>query len=380
MDQHKVGSFLKELRREKGITQEHLAEAFHTTNRSVSRWENGKTMPDISLLIELADFYDVDVTELIEGERKSENKNEATREAAVKMADYVDEQQSRFLTWLRGMSLMGVLVMVAVLALQTLNYEPGVMSFECYGLSVVAFVVMVILALYANGRLEKISTRKKFFVACKVLVIIAGTAVLSFMINVFALLIVVFLAESEPFQNQSGIENYDKASILENYGGDIDSGLFLFPDETGNMIEPSYEISMKTGLFDSDGYAILQAQYNKEDYDAEVERLSGIECMLEFSDTKVVQTVQYDEESYALPAYVTIDGFDNTYEYALVNEEKCEITYILLCYPNYVDLGPYKECLKLDKSEYEIEDALNQFSIYAHSFDGGQSWMEYSDL
>ena len=41
MDQQKVGSFLKELRREKGITQEQLAEEFHTTNRSVSRWENG---------------------------------------------------------------------------------------------------------------------------------------------------------------------------------------------------------------------------------------------------------------------------------------------------------------------------------------------------
>ena len=41
MDQQKVGSFLKELRQEKGITQEQLAEEFHTTNRSVSRWENG---------------------------------------------------------------------------------------------------------------------------------------------------------------------------------------------------------------------------------------------------------------------------------------------------------------------------------------------------
>ena len=42
MDQQKVGSFLKELRREKGITQEQLAEEFHTTNCSVSRWERGK--------------------------------------------------------------------------------------------------------------------------------------------------------------------------------------------------------------------------------------------------------------------------------------------------------------------------------------------------
>ena len=79
MDQQKVGSFLKELRQEKGITQEQLAEEFHTTNRSVSRWENGRNMPDISLLVELADFYDVDVRELIDGERKSEMMNEEVR-------------------------------------------------------------------------------------------------------------------------------------------------------------------------------------------------------------------------------------------------------------------------------------------------------------
>ena len=72
MDQKKVGSFLKELRKEKGITQEQLAEKLNVSGRSVSRWETGNNMPDISLLVEIADFYDVDVREIIEGERKSE--------------------------------------------------------------------------------------------------------------------------------------------------------------------------------------------------------------------------------------------------------------------------------------------------------------------
>ena len=51
MDQTKIGSFLKELRMEKGLTQAKLAEQFNTTNRSVSRWETGSTLPDISILI-----------------------------------------------------------------------------------------------------------------------------------------------------------------------------------------------------------------------------------------------------------------------------------------------------------------------------------------
>lgn len=59
MDQVKIGRFMRELRKEKALTQEQLAEKFGVSNRTVSRWENGNNMPDISILIELADFYGV---------------------------------------------------------------------------------------------------------------------------------------------------------------------------------------------------------------------------------------------------------------------------------------------------------------------------------
>ncbi|MBO4347793.1 MAG: helix-turn-helix transcriptional regulator, partial [Lachnospiraceae bacterium] len=91
MDQKKIGTFLKELRKEKGITQEELAEHLNVSNRSVSRWETGSNMPDISLLTDIADFYDVDVREIIEGERKN-NMNEELREVADKMADYAHNE------------------------------------------------------------------------------------------------------------------------------------------------------------------------------------------------------------------------------------------------------------------------------------------------
>ena len=54
MNQIKIGSFLKELRNEKGITQEQFAEQLGVSNRTVSRWETGSNMPDISLLVEIA--------------------------------------------------------------------------------------------------------------------------------------------------------------------------------------------------------------------------------------------------------------------------------------------------------------------------------------
>ncbi len=57
MDQQKIGTFLKQLRQERQLTQENLAEIMCVTNRSVSRWENGVNLPDLPTLIQLADFY-----------------------------------------------------------------------------------------------------------------------------------------------------------------------------------------------------------------------------------------------------------------------------------------------------------------------------------
>ena len=64
MDLQKIGACLRELRKEKGLTQEQLAAHFNVSVKTVSRWENGVHMPDIELLLELADFYEVDLRAL----------------------------------------------------------------------------------------------------------------------------------------------------------------------------------------------------------------------------------------------------------------------------------------------------------------------------
>ena len=93
MDQKKIGLFLKKLRIEKGLTQEQLAEKLNVSNRSVSRWETGSTLPDISLIIDLADYYEVDIKELVEGERKSEIMNKELAETFDKIAEYSVERK-----------------------------------------------------------------------------------------------------------------------------------------------------------------------------------------------------------------------------------------------------------------------------------------------
>ena len=88
MDQKKIGGFLKQLRKEKGITQQNLAEVLGVSGRTVSRWETGFNMPDLDLLIEIADYYDVEIREILDGERKSEIMDKEMKETVLKVADY----------------------------------------------------------------------------------------------------------------------------------------------------------------------------------------------------------------------------------------------------------------------------------------------------
>lgn len=95
MNLQKTGEFLKHLRKNKELTQEQLAEHFHVSTRTVSRWETGSNMPDVEMLIELADFYAVDVREIIDGERKSENMDTETKDTLKKVAEYAAAENKR---------------------------------------------------------------------------------------------------------------------------------------------------------------------------------------------------------------------------------------------------------------------------------------------
>lgn len=86
MDQIRIGTFLAELRREKGLTQEQLGEKLGVTNKTVSRWENGNYMPDLSMLQTLAETLGVSVSELLLGERVPEEARSARTEEAVRNA------------------------------------------------------------------------------------------------------------------------------------------------------------------------------------------------------------------------------------------------------------------------------------------------------
>lgn len=83
MDQEKIGSFLAENRKAKGFTQIEFAEKLGVSNKSVSRWETGKNMPDVSLFLPICDALDISVNELLIGERIAMQENKKTDEILV---------------------------------------------------------------------------------------------------------------------------------------------------------------------------------------------------------------------------------------------------------------------------------------------------------
>ena len=86
MDMVRIGSFLSELRKEKGLTQEKLGEKLGVTNKTVSRWETGSYLPPVEMLQALSTYYGVTINEILSGQRLSEQEYQAHAEENMKVA------------------------------------------------------------------------------------------------------------------------------------------------------------------------------------------------------------------------------------------------------------------------------------------------------
>ena len=118
MDQKKIGIFLKELRKEKKLTQEQAADRLGVSGRTISRWETGAYMPDISLLVDIAEMYDVDVRDIIDGERKDIKMNSEVKDVAIKMAGYSNMQTESIKKWIKTMSASLLIVSVFLVIME----------------------------------------------------------------------------------------------------------------------------------------------------------------------------------------------------------------------------------------------------------------------
>lgn len=113
MDQIKIGMFISQLRKEKGLTQAALAEKLNITDRAVSKWERGISLPDSSTMLPLCEILGINVNELLTGERIAmENYNKKAEEIILEMTRMKEQRDKELLS---VEIFLGVLITVIML-------------------------------------------------------------------------------------------------------------------------------------------------------------------------------------------------------------------------------------------------------------------------
>ena len=169
MNQKKTGEFLKHLRKDRGLTQEQLAEHFYISSRTVSRWETGSNMPDVDMLIELADFYDVDIREIIDGERKGETMDLETKDTIKKVVQYAEEEKKRLRKKVSTISLVicaALMACVILFASETKGLLNGIVpNHTCDlimgGCLVISIITIGMVLFFNYGGYDKYLERRK---------------------------------------------------------------------------------------------------------------------------------------------------------------------------------------------------------------------------
>lgn len=120
-------------------------------------------MPDISLLVEISEFFDVSIPEIINGERKSENMNEEVKEVAEKLSDYADEEKINMIKNVRNLSITGVCALILCYILEAAGVSGQNSFFEKLYLycETLVPVTITMIVFYSTGLINKLHRKNR---------------------------------------------------------------------------------------------------------------------------------------------------------------------------------------------------------------------------
>ncbi|MBR0508276.1 MAG: helix-turn-helix transcriptional regulator [Clostridia bacterium] len=157
MDQVKIGRFIAEKRKEQGLTQAQLAEALGITDRAVSKWETGRSLPDAAIMLELCGLLKITVNDLLNGEVVSmEHYNETAERNLLEMVKQKEAADKRLLKTeivIGVTSSVFLFAMVIVGAVFMKMEKPLWLFFLLFGVGLAQFIVCMSFAL----RIEQIA-------------------------------------------------------------------------------------------------------------------------------------------------------------------------------------------------------------------------------
>lgn len=165
MNQVSIGKFIQELRKENNMTQEELAQKLGVTGKSVSRWENGKTMPDISLFNILTEELNCTVSELLNGRRMTEEELLDMRDTINNLIEYESNHQVKESKKVNKYNLIGSITLVLALLHNTFGYlnyifTPNMVEFvqgSLFGISICSNMI----SLYNRNHSITLCEKKK---------------------------------------------------------------------------------------------------------------------------------------------------------------------------------------------------------------------------
>ena len=161
MDQIKIGKFIAECRKKEGLTQMQLAEKLNITDRAVSKWETGKTMPDSSIMLSLCEILKITVNDLLSGEVVSmENYNKELENNLLEMVKQKEEADKRLL------KIEIILGIISILPLFAVTVVVAVIPMEETVATIIALVSLIPL-LIATPFALKIEQKAGYY-ECKV--------------------------------------------------------------------------------------------------------------------------------------------------------------------------------------------------------------------
>ena len=150
MDLIKIGKFIAEKRKAKNLTQLQLAERLYVTDRAVSKWECGRSLPDSSIMLELCEVLDISVNELLTGEElEMETYNKQAEENLIQMIKEKENSDKRLLNLEIVLGIIGTLFLLVIMFTGILGYQYlGLPLWAMILMMVVGFVVFMVVILF----------------------------------------------------------------------------------------------------------------------------------------------------------------------------------------------------------------------------------------
>ncbi len=150
MDLIKIGKFISTKRKEKNLTQEELAEKLLITDRAVSKWERGLSLPDADKMLDLCNILDINVNELLIGEENMKDEKKKTEELLIELAKQEEIKNKKLMTSMWVILVTSVLFYAGIITLACLTLEEG----PVLGTIICASTVLLMIPMFYALKLE----------------------------------------------------------------------------------------------------------------------------------------------------------------------------------------------------------------------------------